>query len=86
MKQIDPERLQGILNEHETEVMLLKVLVTALLDAHPNRQKVVEAFQREAQGFVRSAPAGTSQEFLVELRARLQINIAALNSPYKPIV
>ena len=85
MKSIDPERLQGILNEHETEVMLLKTLVIALLDAHPNRQKVVEAFQREAQGFVKSAPPGTDQEFLVELRARLQMQIAALNLPYKPI-
>ena len=85
MKPVDPERLQSILNEHETEVMLLKVLVMALLDAHPNRQKIVEAFQREAQSFVTSALPGTNSEFLVELRARLQIHIAVLNEPYRPI-
>ena len=85
MKQVDPERLQAALNDHECEIMLLRQLVHALLDAHPNRQKVVERFRNESGGLVQTAPPGTDPEFLVELRARLQLHLAELNAPYKPV-
>ena len=86
MKPLDPERVQAAFNEHEAEIMLLRALVTALLDAHPNREKVIDSFRREASGLSKSAPPGTDQELLIEVQARLQIHLAALNAPYKPIV
>jgi|JI102314A2RNA_FD_contig_31_4875195_length_4193_multi_5_in_0_out_0_6 hypothetical protein len=78
MKQIDPERLQSILNEHEAETTLLRLLVHALLDTHPNRAAVLQRFQTQAEFFGANYPAGTDSEFVVELRARLQIHLAAL--------
>jgi hypothetical protein len=81
MSQIDPERIQGAFNEHEAELTLLRNLVVALVDAHPNRQKVVANFQREVEGYCRSAPPGTDSEYLVEVRARLQMYLQLLAQP-----
>ena len=44
MKKVDPERLQAALNEHEAELTLLRNLVIELVDAHPNRAKVLANF------------------------------------------
>ena len=85
MKSVDPERLQDALNGYEAEIMLLRELVTALLDAHPKRQKVLERFQREASALSKTAPPGTDQELLVEIQARLQIHLSALTGPYTAI-
>lgn len=78
MKSIDSERLQGALNEHEAELVLLRNLVCALTDAHPNRAKVIASFQRETEGYCKTAPPGTDPEFLVEVKARLQMYLLLL--------
>ena len=81
MKKLDPERLQAALNEHEAELLLLRDLVAALVDAHPNRQKVVASFQRQVEGNCNAAPPGTDPEYLVEVRARLQMYLLLLRQP-----
>jgi len=85
MKPLDPERLQAAFSEHEAEIMLLRTIVTVLLDSHPNRDKVIEAFRREAEGLAKTAPPGTDPEFIIELRARLQLHLQAMSLPFKPI-
>ena len=78
MKKLDTERPQGSFNEHEAEITLLRNLVIALVDAHPNREKVVANFQREVEGHCKIAPPGTDSEYLVEVKARLQIYLQIL--------
>ena len=81
MKKLDPERLQAAFNEHDAELTLLRNLVIELVDAHPNRAKVVANFQRETEGYCKSAPPGTDSEYLVEVRARLQMYLQILAQP-----
>lgn len=75
------ERIQGAINEHEAELTLIRNLLLALVDTHPNREKVVSIFQREVEGYCRSAPPGTDPEYLVEVRARLQMYLQLLVAP-----
>lgn len=81
MSKIDPERLQGAFNEHEAELLLLRNLVAALVDTHPNRQRVVANFQRQVEGDCENAPVGTDPEYLIEVRARLQMYLLLLAPP-----
>lgn len=86
MKQITPlHHLNNALNGHEAEIMLLRALVNVLLDANPQRQKILERFQSEVAGLLKNAPTETDQELLIEIQARLQTYLAALNLPHAPI-
>ena len=78
MKQVDPERWQGAMNEHEAELLLLRNLVVELVDAHPDRQKVVANFQRETEAYCKHPPPGTDSEYLVEVLARLRMYLLLL--------
>ena len=66
MKSLDPERLQAAFNEHEAELTIMRNLLIARVDANPNRQKIVDAFRRETEGYCRTAPAGTDQVGLTQ--------------------
>ena len=81
MKSLDPDRMQAAFNEHEAELTIMRNLLIALVDSHPSRQKIVDAFRRETEGYCKTAPVGTDQEYLVEVRARLQIYLQLLAMP-----
>ena len=78
MKSLDPERMQAAFNEHEAELTIMRNLLIALVNVHPNRAKVVANFQREVEGYCRIAPPGTDSEYLVEVMARLQMYLQLL--------
>ena len=84
MSELDPDAVEAAINGHEAEIMLLRQWVYALLDAHPNRHKVIERFRNEASNLSRSAPKKTDPEILVEIQARLQIQLAVVRQPFDP--
>lgn len=64
--------------EHEAEVMLLRALLLALFDEHPNKARLIARFQGVVQGMTESAPPEIDPELIVEVRARLQVYLALL--------
>ena len=78
MQKINRESLQGVLDEQEAEISLLRILLMSLVSEHPNREKVIASFQRETEDYCKLAPPGTNPEYLVEVMARLQLYLSIL--------
>lgn len=79
MNDDERDRLRAVLNEHEAELVILRALVTSMFDEHPMKARVVARFQREVEGYAKSAPPGTDPEFVVEVLARLQLHLSGLS-------
>lgn len=78
-KPIYPSRVQASLDDLESEIVLIRNLLFCLVEQHPNKTAVVHNFKHEVEGFCRHAPPGTSEDFRVEVMARLQLYLQALS-------
>lgn len=78
MNQATMERFQSILDEHEAEITLLRILVLAFIDETSDRKQVAANFLRKVESYCSTAPHGTDPEYLVEVRARLHFYVRLL--------
>lgn len=72
--------IHGELTAHEAEITLLRILILALIDESSSRQRVLASFLNKAENYCNSVPHGTDEEYLVEVRARLQFYVQLLSA------
>ena len=72
---IDPEQLQGALDNLENEIRLIRIITLALFErtTQETQKAVVARFQGVLSGVAESAPLGTDPEIIVDLLARSQV-------------
>lgn len=80
MKQLNIDNIHGELTAHEAEITLLRILVLALIDESSSRQKVLANFLSKVENYLSSVPSGTDQEYLAEIRARIQFYAQRLSA------
>jgi hypothetical protein len=76
----DQAKLAKLFDAIEADRIILANLVIALLNANPDRGRIVEAMRVQTERYCDEAPPGTEVEFLVEIRARLQVMLRGLGA------
>lgn len=76
---IDPQRIQDALDQHEAELIVLRSLLVVLCQQHPDQQKLKTIFQSQIDDLCANVPPGTDPELIVEIRARTQLYLRFLS-------
>lgn len=77
--ELDPLRTRQAITGIDADAMLLRCLVLAMYDAHPNKAAVKAGFKKAAQGLWETAPPDADPEKIIELQARFPFYLDMLD-------